>query len=146
MPIINDPDALRWAARTQTYPNRLDEEPTIRATDEAVFAKVDVYEQTIVGDTAAFRADTAVHLTAAEELQSALRDEVRYALDDAAHSDTSDIASRYQRLQAMSMRAIAELEKADRHAAWLQERLDDPYSSFKSVLDKYGNMLDGRGF
>lgn len=145
MSIINDPDGLRWAARTAQYGNRVDEDSSIRAADESVFNKVSQYEQTLVNDTNEFREETAVHLNAAEELETALREEVRFALDDVQHADTSEIAGRYQSLRAMAAQAIAELEKRDRHAAWMLERLDDPYSSFKSILGKYGNLLAGRG-
>lgn len=145
MSIINDPDGLRWAARTAQYGNRVDEDAAIRAADESVFAKVSAYENTLVADTANFREETAVHLTAAEELETALRDEVRYALDDVQHADTSEIADRFRTLRALAAQSIAELEKRDRHAEWLLERLDQPYEAFKSILGKYGNLLAGRG-
>jgi hypothetical protein len=133
--IPSTPDQLRIAAREATYANSQDEKVNVARVDGEVYAKVRQYENIVLSNARAFISDKQTDVIAADELETAIRREVRYALDEGATPDA--VAVRHTQLVNSARLAIAALERAERESLWHAARVADPYSYYQTLATKY---------
>jgi hypothetical protein len=133
--IPSTPDQLRIAAREMAYANSQDEKQNVARVDGEVYANVRKYEQIVQSDARAFISDKQLDVTAADELETAIRRDVRYALDEGAKPDA--VAVRHTQLVNSARVAIASLERAERESLWHAERCADPYAYYQTLVTKY---------
>ena len=137
------PDQLRLGAREATYANSQDEASNVARVDDAVFERVRTYERQVISNALGFIQETQVDLTAADELESRIRQEVRYALDEGSTPDT--VALRHQTLVASAREAIRALEAAERQAAWHEAHVSQPYEKYLELVTKYPTLRPAIG-
>ncbi|PWC03068.1 hypothetical protein [Agromyces badenianii] len=130
------PDDARVHVRSQTYPNTETEREAIAAVDSAVFDKVRLYESQIVATAQHFLDSSTVHTGAADELVTALAEDIRYPLKDGARP-TPELAARYQELRRDAEHAIAALEAAEAEAEWQGDRARDPAAAYSELMNRW---------
>lgn len=130
------PHDLRILAREQTYANTTTEAEVTRAIDDAVFSRVRSYESSLAEAVDEFIAQKNIDLTAATELQHAIREEVKHHLLD-GERPTPELARRYDDLRRSAELAISELERAESEAAWHLAKANDPYAAYTDLMTKW---------
>jgi hypothetical protein len=132
------PDQLRIGAREATYANSQDETSNVARVDGEVFDRVRTYERQVISNALGFIQDAQVDLTAADELETRIRQEVRYALDEGSAPDA--VALLHQTLVASAREAIRSLEAAERQAAWHEAHCSQPYEKYVDLVTKYPTL------
>jgi hypothetical protein len=135
---LTAPDQIRLAARIAKYSNSVEERTNVARVDGEVFDRVRVFEQQVASNARDFISDSQLELNAADELETAIRREVRYALNEGAKPDA--VAYRHTTLVASAKVAIESLERAERESEWHAARLADPYAFYSTLVSKYPTL------
>lgn len=134
--IPEHPHDLREAAREQTYPNRISEDRSVRAVDRAVFDKVRDFEQSTVARAEAMRAKAREHAQTLADTVVALETEIGEPLRNGTPPSEA-LATRYEELSSQFTRTKTSLDRTVRDLEWVEKKLEDPYSSYMSLMDKW---------
>ena len=135
-----NPDELRLAVRTAVYPNSEAEKETIARIDKAVFDRTRVYETQAVENAEIFVEETQVHVTAADEIVTELRREIRFRLAEGSADAGGATADRYETLRLMAEQAIGALEHAEREAEWHAAKCESPYENYIALTKKWPTL------
>ncbi|PYY44018.1 hypothetical protein DEJ03_12690 [Curtobacterium sp. MCLR17_043] len=135
--VAADPEAYRIHAREESYPNSVAEQTEIKRVDDAVFDRVRVYENSLVGSSQALVERGTVLTRETTQVEQSIREEVEYALDHESRTDLKQVAARYTALHSRAQQKIDELERLAREAEWLAEKAEDPYGAYRSLVVRY---------
>ncbi len=134
--IPEHPHDLRRVARELTYPNRVSEARNVRAVDRAVFDKVREFERQTVARAETIRANARQQAGRLAETVVALETEIGEPLRNGAPPSEA-LAARYEALSAQFTRTKASLDKSVDDLEWVEKKLEDPYSTYMSLMDKW---------
>ncbi|KQO09703.1 hypothetical protein ASF06_05445 [Agreia sp. Leaf244] len=138
MAIPLTPDQTRIAARESAYANSIEEKENIARVDGEFFDRVRIFENHALSNARQFMDGVHVDLVAADELETAIRREVRFALNEGANPEA--VAYRHTALVASAKAAIERLERAERESEWHANRLNDPYSQYAALVSKFPTL------
>jgi hypothetical protein len=130
------PHDVRIEARLMRYPNSHAEQENVTRVDRAVWDRVRIYEDQVANAAQDFIKQQEVHTTAADELETALRQEIRFVAEDRT-AVTPTLVRRYEVLRRNAEQAIAALEAAKRRAEWHREKVSDPYAAYCDLMSKF---------
>ena len=85
----------------------------------------------------------AVDMDAADQLETQMRQQVRYLLEDGA--SPAKVARDYQLLRRDAERAIETLNRAVTMAEFHATAVRDPYKSYSDLMDKYEGLRPSLG-